>query len=226
MPDFSIKPKITTKVKDIAETNISRLNAAYNNYLGRPFVGETNIFDILNEAENRRESNSFGYSEQKAIGQKARLIYSGEGLKRYSLTVTLHYSFCRPDYIIEQLKTVSAGGEAFSYYQGQKYIGEYVISNFEVNTIDEFNNVTLCAELSLELTEAPQDEEDEEYEQQTKQTVNLPTSKIKSVTQNVPKTPVEVLQVSTGTVFDKLTDKAINMALRNAESYINSAIGV
>lgn len=225
MPDFSVKPKIQSTIKSIADTNLNRINARYNELFGRPFVGETNVFDILNEVESRRKSQSFGYSEQKGIGQRPRLNYTGEGLKQYSLSITLHHSYCRPDYIIQQLEEKAASGESFSYYQGSKYIGEYVISNVEVNTIDEYQNVTLCAEVSIELLESVDDVENEEFEQQTKKTVEITEDKIKSVSVVPPPTPVDMVLSRTENIFDTITEDVIDKTLRNAESYINSTIG-
>lgn len=225
MPDFSIKPKISSTIKSIGDTNITRINAVLNNALGKPFVGEENVFDILNEIDNLRENYEYGYSEQKSIGQKPVLTYTGEGLKNYSFSITLHHTYCRPDYIIQELKAKAALGEAFSYYQGQKYIGEYVIKNIEINTIDQYKNVTLCAELSVELLEYIEELEDEEYEQQTKTQVEIPEDKIKSVSNSAPMTPIEAIKASPISVFETLTESVIDKALRNAESYVNSSIG-
>ena len=225
MPDFSVKPKIADKIKGIGETNMSRVNAAMNSILGKPFIGEENVFDILNEVESLRENSEYGYSEQKSIGQKPVLTYTGEGLKKYSFNITLHHAYCRPDYIIQELKAKAALGEAFSYYQEQKYIGEYVITNIETDTIDIYKNVTLCAKLSVEILESIQEFEDEDYAQQTKTQVEIPEEKVKEVSSVVPQTPVNVVKSTAASIFDTLTEKAIDMALRNAESYINSTIG-
>ena len=224
-PDFSVKPKVTSKIQSIRDVNMTRINAALANVLGKPFIGEDNVFDIFNEVEKRRDASEYGYSEQKSIGQKPVLTYTGEGLKKYSLTVMLHHSYCRPDYIIQELKAKAATGESFSYYQGQKYIGEYVITNIDIDTIDEYKNVTLCAELNVEFLECIEELEDEEYEQQTKTQVEIPEDKIKSVSNSAPMTPVEAIKANPASVFETLTESVIDKALRNAESYVNSSIG-
>lgn len=224
-PDFAIKPKITSTIKSIQQTNLNRINAALGDILGKPFVGEENVFDIFNEVETYRYGSEYGYSQQKSIGQKPVLTFTGEGLRKYSLSILLHHSYCRPDYIIQELNAKAASGEPFSYYQGQKYIGEYVISNIDVNPVDMYRNVTLCAELNVEIIESIEELEDEEYEQQTKTQVEIPEDKIKSVSSSAPKSPVEVIKSNPASVFETLTESAIDKALRNAESYVNSSVG-
>lgn len=224
-PDFSVKPKIANKIQSIRSVNTGRINAALGDILGKPFVGEENVFDILNETEDRRYNCEYGYSEQKSIGQKPVLTFTGEGLKKYNFSITLHHSFCRPDYIIQELQAKGESGEPFSYYQGQKYIGEFVINNIDINPVDEYEDVTLCAVLGIEILEYIQELDDEDYDQQTKTQVEIPENKIKSLSTSVPTTPVEAIKSNPVSVFETLTETVIDKALRNAESYINSSIG-
>lgn len=224
MPDFSIKPTASTAVNSYKNSKINQAKKAYADFMGEiSFIGETNVFDILNCAEELETSTEYGYSQQKGIGQKPVLVYTGEGLKQYSLPIKLHHSYCRPDYIIEELKLKAGAHEAFSYFQGEKYIGEYVIANIAEKLINTYQGVTLYAEITVDILESP-DIEDEEFQQQTKTNNEIPAD-AQTVSGKVPKTPVESVKNIGSDVFNKLTDDALNSALRKANSYIDGTIG-
>lgn len=232
MPDFSIKPATdnvlnTTQsyINDYVVSKKKKLKSAYNDFMGiTDFIGEENVFDIFNCVEEIETATEYGYSQQKSIGQKPVLTYTGEGLKQYTLNVLLNYKYCRPDYIIEKLKENAALELPFSYYQGDKYIGEYVITRINEKLKDTYKGVTLNAEISVDILECPV-LQDEEYEQQTKTTPDI-SADIKSVSETGIKTPVSVIKDTAEDVFARITDIAADKALRTAGSYLNGTFPI
>ncbi len=231
MPDFTIKPvstnpvtsQVASYVNNFVDAKKNQLKNAYNDFMGiTEFIGETNVFDIFNCVEEIETSSEYGYTQQKGIGQKPTLVYTGEGLKKYSLNIKLNHKFCRPDYIIEQLKAQAALHTPFSYFQGDEYIGEYVITNVSEKKTDIYKSVTLNAEVTVDILECPSDEV-EEFEQQTKTNPDIPADAV-SVTDTTIKTPVEVAKDVAGDVFSRLSENAVDKALRTAGSYINGGI--
>lgn len=224
MPDFSIKPAVTTAFNNYKTDKLNRIKKKYADFMGEiTFIGEENVYDILSCSEELETTTEYGYSQQKGIGQKPVLVYNGEGLKQYSLPIKLHHSFCRPDFILEQLKLKASEREPFSYYQGEKYIGEYVIEKITEKIVNAYLGVTLYAEITVDIIEAA-DLDDDEFEQQTKTNVEI-TPDVKSVTDNIPKTPVELAKDIGKDVFSKLTKSYADKALRTAKSYLNGTIG-
>lgn len=224
MPDFSIKPEASSAINTYKNSTTSKVKKAYADFMGvNSFIGETNVFEILNCAEELETNTEYGYAQQKGIGQKPILVYTGEGLKQYSLPIKLHHSYCRPDYILEELKLKAKEHDAFSYFQGEKYIGEYVIINIAEKLINTYQGVTLYAEITVDILECP-DMEDEEFQQQTKAEVEIPND-AQTVNGNLPKTPVEAAKDTGKDVFNKLTEKAVDTALRSANSYLSGTIG-
>lgn len=222
-PDFSIKPATINAIRAFASSKLDSLKNAYNDFLGiTNFIGEENVFDILNCVEELETDYEYGYSQQKGIGQKPVLVYNGEGLRQCSLNVKLHHKFCRPDYILEQLKEKAAAHVPFSYYQNEKYQGEFVITNIREKILNTYKGVTLNGEVTVDILECITTE-DEEFEQQTKTTVEIPDD-VKSVSDTVVKTPVQVAKDVAGDVFTKLTEKAVDSALRTATSYMSGVI--
>ena len=231
MPDFTIKPvstnpvtsQVASYVNNFVDAKKNQLKNAYNDFMGiTEFIGETNVFDIFNCVEEIETSSEYGYTQQKGIGQKPTLVYTGEGLKKYSLNIKLNHKFCRPDYIIEQLKAQAALHTPFSYFQGDEYIGEYVITNVSETKTDIYKSVTLNAEVTVDILECPSDEV-EEFEQQTKTNPDIPADAV-YVTDTKINTPVEVAKDVAGDVFSRLSENAVDKALRTAGSYINGGI--
>lgn len=224
MPDFSIKPAASSAINQYKKSTTNKVKKAYADFMGEiSFIGETDVFEILNCAEELETSTEYGYTQQKGIGQKPVLVYTGEGLKQYSLPIKLHHSYCRPDYILEELKLKATEHEAFSYFQGEKYIGEYVITNIAEKLINTHQGVTLYAEITVDILENP-NVKDEEFQQQTKTNKQIPHD-AKTVSEKVSKTPVKITKDTGIDVFKKLTEKAVDTALRNANSYLSGTIG-
>lgn len=237
MPDFTVKPVSTNPITSIAGSYINsyvngfidskkqKLKNAYNNFMGiTEFIGETNVFDILNCTEQIETSSEYGYTQQKGIGQKPKLVYTGEGLKQYSLNVKLNHKYCRPDYIIEQLKAEAEAHTPFSYFQGDLYIGEYVITRVNERKTDVYKSVTLNAEITVDILECPSVEA-EEFEQQTKTNPDIPADAV-SVTDTAIKTPVDIAKDAAGDVFSRLTEKTVDKALRTGTSYLNGVLPI
>lgn len=224
MPDFTIKAKTTDFLSNTRSQLNQRASVALNNLLGGSVrIGENNIYEILDKIENCETETVYGYSQQKGIGQKPVPIYTGEELQTYSLNIKLHFDYCNPADIIARLKEKAKQQEVFSYFQDEKYIGEYVITKIGENILSKYQGVILYAEIVVDLLEVPQDEQ-ETFEQQTKTEVEPPAD-VKIVSNNKFTNPVDFVKNNSDDIFATLTDKAIDNALRNAESYINSSIG-
>lgn len=183
----------------------------------QPKIGEFNVLDILSKVENLSTETEYGYSEQKAIGEKPSLVAKGEGLNRYSLPIKLHINYCDPDKIISGLEEIARNNEVFPYFQADNYVGEFVISKVAKNIIEQYNGKTFYAEIVVDLIEAA--EKKEGYSQQTKTSKN-PTKTLKSVNSVSFVEPVNVVASSSASFFDNLTDSALDKALRQTDNYI------
>lgn len=179
-------------------------------------IGSVNVLDILSKVENLQTETEYGYSEQKAIGEKPTLVAKGESLRRFSLPIKLHVNFCNPDKIIAGLREKGSNNEIFSYFQGSTYIGEFVISKVAENIIEKYNGITHYAEITVDLIEAA--DKKETFSPQTK-TLKNPTSNLKSVNATSFVAPVSVPVSSNLSFFDTLTDSALDKALRQANDY-------
>lgn len=223
MPDFDIKPAVNNVLSQVQAGVKRNAEYIYERLLGtHSFIGENNVFDILNYVENSESDTEYNYSRQKSIGEKPTLIYTGEGLKQFHLKIRLHFSFCRPDYIIEQLKLKAKEHKSFSYYQGKNYIGEYVITRVNERILDVYDGVTLNAEVNLDILECCNNME-ETYSQQTKTKV----STYKNIRYTDDKKVLEPVKIASSTkdIFSRLTEKTINLALRVGKSYLSGTIG-
>lgn len=213
----------------IANSTVSqakqRYNAAVSNFFGKnefggiQKIGKENVYDIFSKVTEFEKVIEHKYSEQAGIGGKASLTYSGEELKKYSLPIKLHASFCDPDDIIKRLEEKAELKEVFPFYLNGRYEGQYVVNKVQSRIIDTIYGATVYAQITVDLIEDAQP--DEEYEQQTITTVTFDGSDIKDSANSV-KTPVEIIKNEGKNIFDKLTDKVIKEATRTADGYINS----
>ncbi len=200
-----------------------RYNAALNNFFGSDVkIGEKDVFEILSKIENFESETEQGYTEQKAIGRKPTPVAQGEVLKKFSLNIKLHASFCNPDEIISKLEEKVKLREQFSYYQQERYIGEFVVNKVRSNLLDQINGKTIYAEITVDLLEVF-DDADEEFQPQEKTTPKL--ENIQEVQETTYKSPVDFVKKQGSNIFAKLTDKVVDKAMRTAEGYINSSIG-
>ena len=182
-------------------------------------VGVDDVLEIFSKTEVQATDTEYGYSEQKAIGQKATILATGEALKRYSLPIKLHHFFCDPAQIINDLKEKASNSEVINYFQADSFIGKYVISKISENMIERYQDKILCAEITVELLESPSSK-DKEFKSQTK-TSKQPSGNIKKV-ETKPQAAVRKVTEQTKSTFDLLTDEALNIALRQGDSYLNS----
>ena len=212
-------------IKDsvISQTK-SRYNAALANFFGTGvMLGEDDVMEILQKAQNLSTEIEKNYSEQKGIGAKPTIVAGGETLKSYSIPIQLHISYCKPDEIIKKLEEKLLNEDVFSWYRGEEYVGEFVISKVSHNLIDRIDNVTVYAEITVDLLEYYDDMQEEEYSQQTKKTIELESTEITPAQKY--KSPVDIVKEQAENIFIKLTDKVINKAMRVADGTINSRIG-
>ena len=119
---------------------------------------------IFDRTENINFSKEVQYTSQQGIIGKASLAAGAENLKVYPLTIKLHYSFCTPAEVIEEIEQKIADKEIIDYFQGSEYIGKYVITKADVDVMELIDgNITACT-LNVELLESG--EENEDFEQQ------------------------------------------------------------
>lgn len=182
-------------------------------------IGVDEVLDILAKTEIHETETEYGYTEQKGIGSKPTIVATGEALKRYSLPMKLHVSFCNPSQIIKDLESKAKNREVFDYFQGENYIGRYVIYKIHKSTIEQYLEQIICAEISVELLESSSDD-DKTYKPQTKKR-KQPSGDLKKV-EIKPQTPVQKVTVKTKSISESLTKEVLNAALRRGDSYINS----
>lgn len=108
---------------------------------------------ILNRTEAISYSKNYKYVEQTGLNGKPTIVSGNENLKIYPLKIKLHHSFCNPQLIIDEIERKAQNREIINYFQNGKYIGEYVISNFNVNIIKKTDDVVLMADLEVNLLE-------------------------------------------------------------------------
>lgn len=181
--------------------------------------GEDDVLEILEKKHQHLTENQYTYTEQKGITGKPDIIAGAESVKRYNFPVILHFSFCNPDKIIKGLEEKAKNKETFDYFDGENFLGRFVIENISTNKLSTYQGRTLSAELSVSLLEAPEDEE-KEYSQQDKQN-KKPQGNIKEVKPKIVQPPVKTDVMPNTGIFEKLTDSALNKALRQGESYLN-----
>ncbi|MDD3236805.1 MAG: hypothetical protein PHV37_01750 [Candidatus Gastranaerophilales bacterium] len=195
----------------------------YNEFKPEPIipqkVGVDDVIEIFSKTETQATEVDYGYTEQKGIGQKPTLIATGEGLKKYSLPIKLHHSFCHPGQIIKDLELKAENCEIIDYFQQDNYIGKYVISKIAKNTIEQYLDTILCADLTVDLIEAPS-KQDEEFKQQNKKKTQ-PTGELKKV-ETKPQKAVRNIVNKTQNFYETLTDNVLDTALRKADSYLNT----
>lgn len=220
---MSVSNIITNVVSRTTSQTTSRYNALLNDFFGGSSqkIGVNDVFEIFQKIERFETELSLNYSEQKAIGQKATIVWSGPELKKYSLPVKLHALYCNPDDIIAKLEEKAKLKEVFSLYLFERYIGEFVVTKVSSNIVDCINGVTIFAEITVDLIEYYSGEVNSKYSQQTKKQVTNTTAATTLTTKKV----TDVVSDEAVSIFERLTDSVIKEATRTAESYVNSTIG-
>lgn len=216
--------ELKSRYDSVKSTTSTRLNAVLNEFEEAKKIGEDDVFEIFDKVESHSSICEYGYAEQKAIGRKPTLVSTGPALKKISIPLKLHVSYCNPAQIINDLEKKAAQNEVFEYFRGLDYIGRFVVESVEKNIIQEFDSVPYYAELTVSIIEASDDTEDEDYNQQTKKE-KTPDGEIKDENNLSAKTPVEKAKYLSKNVLEKLTDNLLDDALGQATSYINSSIG-
>ena len=217
------KEKANTVVDSVKSQTQQRYDTIKNNYFGYKKVGADNVYNILSLAESFETTAETPYSEQKGIGKKATIVQGGEELRKYSLPIKLHYSYCIPDDIIIRLEEKQRLGEVFSFFFKNSYIGEFVINKVTSNVIDMIDDTTVYAEITVDLIEYYDDKNEDEYKQQTIQQVDL-DNVAEDIEVKTPSFAAKVKSEATD-IFQMLTDKVVKEAMRTSEGYINSSIG-
>lgn len=205
----------------------NRFKAAVNNFLGTSEfggfdkIGLTNVYDILQKAENLETEYSVNYAEQKGIGCKPTLCFTGEELKKYSIPLKLHAAFCNVDDIISALEQKAKEQEVFPLYRKNGFLGRFVITSVHKNIINAIDDITIYAEVSVDITEY-YDDETTEYTQQAKTNDTTNFDMLSKVQKSVNKAVVKYVPKPAQNIFERLTDSAIKTAVRESEGWINS----
>ena len=197
-----------------------------------------NALEALQNSEKETNIVEMGYTQQKGIGAKPTLLSTGEVLKSFNLPLKLHYTFCNPQKIIDELEQMVLNRETFLYFQGDRFVGRFVVNKTETNTISRIGGNIVCAELTVSLLEAPF-EDDEVFKQQKKEkkqpSGNIETVKpviqtpvkLKNITDKIPDSikvrGLGYLDGKTSGLASKAlnSDSLLNLALRECKSYLN-----
>lgn len=200
----------------------------------------TDALKVMQKTEKETNTFEMGYTQQKGIGAKPTLLATGEMLKTYALPIKLHYSFCNPSKIIEELENKAKNREAFLYFQDETYAGRYVITKITTDVISRHKDHIFCADLNVELLEAPSEKDEKQEYKQQKKTAQTPKGKL-SVVREKLKVPTKLKQKldlipdsikakglgylddrSNGLATEALKSKSLlDIALRNTQGYLN-----
>lgn len=183
-------------------------------------IGKNNPVEIFQKAENINTESIYNYTEQKGIIGKPSIVFSGVELIRYSLPIKLHFSYCNPSKIIQDLKQIAQNREVISYFQDEEYKGDFVITKIVENPITHYKDKLLCAEITVDLLEVPQDP-DMDYTQKTNPNKSVFENFIEDKASNVRNAAKTIIN---NPVAQKITDAALDMALGQAESYISGVV--
>lgn len=110
---------------------------------------------ILNRSEVLDCTKEYKYNEQEGIGGKPSIIAGGENLRKFSLKIKLHASFCKPAEIIKNIEEKAEKKEVINYFQNGEYIGDFVINRFYKNIIQTIQQAIYYAEIEIDLLENP-----------------------------------------------------------------------
>lgn len=135
-----------------------------------------NFAQILSKAESIELTTEYKVNEHETIGGKPHISASGEILKRYSLPLKLHASFCNPQEILDEIEYLSSKRTTINYFQFDKYIGDFVIERVQQKIKQVILNEVFYAEVTIDLVENPDSitefEEQDEGENVTAETVS------------------------------------------------------
>ncbi len=115
---------------------------------------DLSLQQIFARAEEIQYEKNIHYTETTAISGKTYLGSSLEGLKKISLKIYLHCSFCNPQEVIDEIENYSKNKKVFDYFQNEKYMGEFLITKYDVSLTQVFNETLICAIINVQLTEA------------------------------------------------------------------------
>ncbi len=164
---------------------------------------ELTLLQILNRTENIGCTKEYTYNEQAGIGGKPSIVAGGENLRRFSLTIKLHSSFCNPKKIIDDIEQKAENREIINYFQLDEYIGDFVIERFNKNIVQTYKDMIIYAEIGIDIVEHT--DSITYFEEQTKTT---------PVTENIVSSDdnMQILTTNTKTVAEKLKSSSSKLA--------------
>lgn len=178
-------------------------------------MADLTLKQILARTENLEYSKEYTYNEQSGIGGKPTIVAGGENLKRFSLTVKLHNSFCNPKKIIEEIGQKAKNREIINYFVLDDYVGDYVIEKFNVNLTQIYRDMIIYAEIGIDLVENP--DSITKFEEQTK---------IVPVVSDVVDDNVQIVSTGNKTIAEKLKtgSKKLTSFLKNQAEKIKDNV--
>lgn len=170
---------------------------------------------ILARTENHEYSKEYTYNEQAGIGGKPSIVAGGVNLKRFPLTVKLHYSFCNPKKIIDEIEQKAENREIINYFFLDEYVGDYVIEKFNVNLTQIYKDMIIYAEIGIDLVENP--DSITKFEEQTK---TVP------VVSDVVDDNVQIVSTGNKTIAEKLKSgsKKLTVFMKNQAEKIKDNV--
>lgn len=170
------------------------------------------LLEILERTENESYTKEVQYTQQQGITGKPTIVAGNENLKEFPLKIKLHYSFCNPQKIIDEIETKITNHEVIDYFVGAKYIGKYVIKKIEPVIVERINGTITCAEISVDLLESGT--KNTKFEQQSKlsQKINN-NSIIQSATTyaNNSNTVTNFLQNQSSNIKNNMIESILNV---------------
>ena len=143
-----------------------------------------NFAQILNKTEAVELTQEYKVNEHEGIGGKPHISAGGEVLRRYSLPIKLHASFCNPQEIIDEIEVLASERTTINYFLLGKYIGDFVIERFQQKIIQTIGNAVFYAEITIDIVENPDSitefEEQDEGENISAETISEDESIMKN----------------------------------------------
>ncbi len=163
---------------------------------------EMTLEQIFNRTETLEYSKEYKYIEQTSVNGKPSIIAGDENLKSFSLRIKLHYSFCNPQNIIDELEEKAENRDVINYFQHGVYIGDYVINGLRVTAEQKIDDALIYAEIEVNLLENP--DSVTEFEQQTKTNPDIDLQQVSDTSNKMQKFLAKAKDIMVSNVFDSV----------------------
>ena len=163
---------------------------------------ELTLEQIFNRTETLEYSKEYKYIEQTSVNGKPSIIAGDENLKNFSLRIKLHYSFCNPQNIIDELEEKAENREIINYFQHGVYIGDYVINGLRVTAEQKIDDALIYAEIEVNLLENP--DSVTEFEQQTKTNPDVDLQQVSDTSNKMQKFLSKAKDIIVSNIYDSV----------------------